>query len=84
MQYLRIFIFREKTINSTFFSHLTVQLTEKFMTLLKEMFKGFVLSSYLNHEFISLSHVLMSSLEQFVMIWWEIQLAHSRISSWPG
>lgn len=54
------------------------------MTLLKEMFKGFVLSSYLNHEFISLSHVLMSSLEQFVMIWCEVQLAHSRISSWPG
>lgn len=54
------------------------------MTPSKEMFKGFVLGSYLNHEFISLSHVLMSSLEQFVMIWWKVQLAHSRITSWPS
>lgn len=53
------------------------------MILLKEMFKGFVLSSYLNHAFISLSHVLISSLEQFVRIWWKVQLAHSRITSWP-
>lgn len=65
------------------FSHLTVHLIENFMNLLKEMFKGFVLSSYLNHEFVFLSHVLMSSLEQFVMIWWKVQLAHSRISFWP-